>query len=120
VSEAANAAPAARGKPAAWQRALPWLITLACFSYLYLQIDRQAARQGQSAVELLLGVFGRVPWATWLASRLAADPPLTPAMLGVLEHDDDIDPAPACRQLGIELTPLDAALRAALTSEENE
>jgi uncharacterized protein YbjT (DUF2867 family) len=69
--------------------------------------------------------FGSIPLGVargfaWLASRLAADPPLTPAMRGVLEHDDDIDPAPACRQLGIELTPLDAALRAAHTSEENE
>jgi hypothetical protein len=35
-------------------------------------------------------------------------------MLGVLEHDDDIDPSPACRALGIELTPLDEALRLAL------
>ena len=67
MSEVAGTAPAARRKPAAWQRALPWLITLACFSYLYLQIDRQAARQGQSAVELLAGVFQRVPWASWLA-----------------------------------------------------
>jgi len=39
-----------------------------------------------------------------------ANPPLTPAMLGVLQHDDDIDPRPACRALGIELTPLDSTL----------
>jgi uncharacterized protein YbjT (DUF2867 family) len=63
--------------------------------------------------------FGSIPLPVargfaWLASRLAADPPLTPAMLGVLEHDDDIDPSPACRALGIELTPLDEALRLAL------
>jgi hypothetical protein len=35
-------------------------------------------------------------------------------MLGVLERDDDIDPKPACRALGIELTPLDETLRRAL------
>jgi NADH dehydrogenase len=42
---------------------------------------------------------------------LAADPPVTPAMLGVLDHDDAIDPAPACQRLGIRLTPLDVTLR---------
>ena len=50
----------------------------------------------------------------WLAERFAADPPLTRAMLGVLEQDDVIDPAPACAALGLTLTPLDAALRLAL------
>ncbi len=52
--------------------------------------------------------------AVWLfaaaAERLSADPPLTRAMLGVLEHDDDVDPEPARRALGIELTPLDETL----------
>jgi hypothetical protein len=32
-------------------------------------------------------------------------------MLGVLDHDDDIDPAPAAARLGIQLTPLDETLR---------
>jgi hypothetical protein len=27
-------------------------------------------------------------------------------MLGVLEHDDEIDPRPAAQQLGLTLTPL--------------
>ena len=53
--------------------------------------------------------------AVWLfaaaAERLSADPPLTRAMLGVLEHDDDVDPEPARRALGIELTSLDETLR---------
>jgi len=48
------------------------------------------------------------------AERLFADPPLTTAMLGVLEHDDAIDPAPAARALGLALTPLDATLRRCL------
>jgi len=43
--------------------------------------------------------------------RLLANPPLTPAMLGVLEHDDRIDPTPAARALGLALTPLDETLR---------
>ncbi len=50
-----------------WQRALPWAITLACFSYLYFQIDRQAARAGSSAIPFLLGVFADVSWTRWLA-----------------------------------------------------
>jgi len=50
----------------------------------------------------------------WLAERLLADPPVTPAMLGVLDQDDRIDPAPACARLGISLTPLDEALRRCL------
>jgi len=46
-----------------------------------------------------------------LAEKLLANPPLTRAMLGVLDHDDDIDPKPACDRLGIQLTPLDETLR---------
>ncbi len=50
----------------------------------------------------------------WLAERLLSDPPVTRAMLGVLDHDDRIDPAEACRRLGIALTPLDEMLRLCL------
>lgn len=46
-----------------------------------------------------------------VAERVAATPPLTTAMLGVLEHDDRVDPRPACEALGITLTPLDDTLR---------
>ena len=53
----------------------------------------------------------------WLAETLSADPPLTRDMLGVLEQDDVIDPEPACAALGIALTPLDAALRAAFAED---
>ena len=53
----------------------------------------------------------------WLAQTLLADPPLTLDMLGVLEQDDAIDNQPALKALGIELTPLDAALRAAFNEE---
>lgn len=45
------------------------------------------------------------------AEKLLANPPLTRAMLGVLDHDDEIDPRPACARLGIGLTPLDDTLR---------
>ena len=49
-----------------------------------------------------------------LAERFSDDPPLTPAMLGVLERDDRIDPSPACARLGLTLTPLDETLRRCL------
>ena len=58
---------ASRPKAPLWQRALPWLITLACFGYLYSRIDAQAARQGQTAVTFLLDVFAKVSWGKWLA-----------------------------------------------------
>ncbi len=50
-----------------WQRVLPWLISVLCFSYLYSRISAQAAREGQSAVAFLLAVFGSVSWGRWLA-----------------------------------------------------
>jgi uncharacterized protein YbjT (DUF2867 family) len=49
--------------------------------------------------------------------RLAADPPVTRAMLGVLEHDDRIDPLPAARSLGLALTPLDETLAWTFSAE---
>jgi uncharacterized protein YbjT (DUF2867 family) len=59
-----------------------------------------------------------VPVPLALANALAAlleavskDPPVTRAMLGVLDHDDDVDPSEACTRLGLHLTPLDETLR---------
>lgn len=52
-----------------------------------------------------------------LAERLLANPPLTRAMLGVLCQDDCVDPEAACKELGIQLTPLDEALRRSLGIE---
>jgi len=57
---------AREGRPA-WLRLLPWAVTIACFAYLYFQIDRQAARAGQSAIPFLAGVFANVSWTRWLA-----------------------------------------------------
>ena len=70
----------------------------------------------------LLGTRPRVVPIPYAVARLAArvfealsaSPPLTRAMLGVLEHDDRSDPAPACRALGLELTPLADTLRRCL------
>lgn len=43
--------------------------------------------------------------------KLLANPPITIAMLEVLQHDDRIDEAKSCEQLGVRLTPLDETLR---------
>ncbi len=67
MTQSAEVAAPAQRRPGPLQRALPWLITLVCFSYLYVQIDRQAARQGESALGLLASVFADVSWARWLA-----------------------------------------------------
>ena len=50
----------------------------------------------------------------WTFEHVAANPPLTRAMLGVLDHDDDIDPTPAAKSLGIRLTPLAETLQLVL------
>ena len=46
----------------------------------------------------------------FLLERVSSNPPVTRAMLKVLDHDDRIDPEPARRKLGIELTALDVTL----------
>ena len=51
----------------------------------------------------------------WLLELFMADPPVTRAMLGVLDHDDNINVDKALRLLEIDkLTPLDVMLRKAL------
>lgn len=49
-----------------------------------------------------------------LLETLSANPPVSRAMLGVLDHDDHIDPGPALAELGLSLTPLNQALRLCL------
>jgi NADH dehydrogenase len=73
-------------------------------------LERAARLHGKSplVVPVPLGVNLGI---AALLERLTANPPVTRAMLEVLNHDDDIDPAEACRRLGIELTPLDEVLR---------
>lgn len=66
-----------------------------------------ASQVGTRTVSLPLA-FGYV--LAWLLERTSRNPPLTPAMLGVLDHDDDIDPQPGAEALGIRLTGLAATL----------
>jgi NADH dehydrogenase len=83
-------------------------------SLTHRELVQRAARVLGTQVEIRSVPLALATAFAWLAERLLAEPPLTRAMLGVLEHDDDIDPTPACRRLGIQLTPLDEALRRAL------
>ena len=58
-------------------------------------------------------ITGSLPRPSWYRENLHGRA-FSRAMLGVLEHDDRIDPVPACRALGLELTPLDETLRRSL------
>lgn len=55
--------------------------------------------------QILVALFAAV------AERISKQPPLTRAMLGVLQHDDSVDALASAKALGIELTPLDDTLR---------
>ena len=54
-------------RPALWKRILPWLLTAACFAFLYRRIDAAAARQGASIVPYLVEGLRNVSWGHWLA-----------------------------------------------------
>ena len=51
----------------------------------------------------------------WALEKTSSNPPVTRAMLGVLDHDDAIDTSVATNLLGLTLTPLDEVLRNVLT-----
>ena len=53
----------------------------------------------------------------WVLEQFLGNPPITTAMLGVLDHDDNIDSEPTIKLLGMEkLTSLDATLEAVLAA----
>jgi len=54
-------------RASAWLRALPWLVTIACFAFLYRSLHAAAAAQGTSLPAYLAGIFERVSWTRWLA-----------------------------------------------------
>src|SRR3984957_17427598 len=60
-------APAGRKKIPAWQKLLPWLITIACFAYLYTVLNHAAAKEGSRLVPYILSNFEKVSWSRWLA-----------------------------------------------------
>lgn len=76
-------------------------------------IHRAASVLGASTrvVSLPLGVGLAL---AWVLERISAAPPVTAAMLGVLDHDDRINTEPAVRALSLRLTSLDEMLRRTL------
>lgn len=84
-----------------------------CLSHREL-VRRAAALLGRPAPRVLPVPLALARAFAAAAERGLADPPLTRAMLEVLERDDCIDPEPACARLGLALTPLEATLRASL------
>ncbi len=60
--------------------------------------------------------FGLIRGVASLLERISANPPVTRAMLDVLEHDDRVDPKLASDALGITLTPLDDTLQRVVAS----
>ena len=79
-------------------------------------IQRAGAVLGRRPVLLSLPVALGRALATAL-ERLSANPPVTRAMLDVLDHDDNVDVTVACKRLGLALTTLDETLRRCLRPE---
>ena len=62
-----NANPTPRKPAPLWQRALPWLIAVACFAFLYFfRIGPAAAARELSVPAYLLEIFATVRWGAWL------------------------------------------------------
>ena len=59
MNETSHPPPATGGpkKAKPWQRLLPFLITVACFAYLYNRLNRAAAAEGSSLLPYLAKKF---------------------------------------------------------------
>ena len=66
-----------------------------------------ASAIGTKTLSLPMGVGYAM---AWLLERISANPSVTRAMLGVLDHDDAIDPERAAETLGLRLTSLEETL----------
>ena len=75
------------------------------------ELVRRAAALAGNAPRFVPIPFGPIRGMARLMERFTANPPVTVAMLDVLEHDDRVDPKLASDALGITLTPLDDTLR---------
>ena len=69
MTEAAqlSEAPAVKKGPRLWQKLLPWVITIACFAYIYTALHRAAAHEGMALPAYLGKSFESVRWGRWLA-----------------------------------------------------
>jgi NADH dehydrogenase len=76
-----------------------------------LDLVRRAAALVGNTPRFVPIPFGLLRGFAALLERFSANPPITTAMLDVLEHDDRVDSKRASDALGIALTPLDETLR---------
>ena len=60
-----EAQPQAQKTRPLWQKILPWVITVACFGYLYSRIAGPTP-PGQSVIAYIADIFGTVNWLAWL------------------------------------------------------
>lgn len=82
------------------------------------ELTRRAAEiMGVSAPKILSLPIGLGLFVAGVLERATKNPPVTRAMLGVLDHDDHIDPSAALAALGLSLTPLNEALRRCLGAD---
>jgi uncharacterized protein YbjT (DUF2867 family) len=71
----------------------------------------RAARLYDNRPRIVSVPTGLILFIASLLERFFANPPITKTALEVILADDDVDPEPARRKLGISLTPLDEILR---------
>ncbi len=78
-------------------------------------ISRAASLQGKSGPTVISLPIGLGKLMAGIFEAVSGNPPVTRAMLGVLDHDDDVDAGAAASKLGITLTPLDDTLNRVLS-----
>ena len=66
-SAGASRVAAGRASAKAWQRVLPFVVTAACFAYIYTRLRSAAAAQSMGLAAYLLKSFEHVEWFHWLA-----------------------------------------------------
>ena len=81
-------------------------------------IQRAGALTGNRPTVISLPMFLGYGLA-WMMEKLSANPPVTRSMLGVLDHDDQVDISAAIALLEIQLRPLDETLEMVLASQSS-
>lgn len=81
---------------------------------------QRAARLYDNRPRIVPVPTGLILFIAGLLERFFASPPITKTALEVILADDDVDPEPARRKLGIDLTPLDEILRRCVGPQANQ
>ena len=111
------------GTATAWQiRAISAILDKPPHRSQALDLAGPEALTHRELVKRAAALYQRRPWVlpvpgtiarafAALAERFSQSPPITPAMLDVLERDDRVDSSAAFSELGVVPTPLDETLR---------